>query len=69
MTEEWNYLNQEVAPSDLPIADKMWENIPHMIDEKTITVSFYLQDLKFRFICLRIFVLGQKPQVGKLWAS
>ncbi|XVF84955.1 hypothetical protein PTKIN_Ptkin17bG0080000 [Pterospermum kingtungense] len=41
MSEEWNYLNQEVAASDLPIADKIWENLPIMIDEKTIAVSFY----------------------------
>ncbi|XP_039013252.1 ubiquitin-like-specific protease 1D isoform X1 [Hibiscus syriacus] len=38
MKEEWNYLNQEVAPSDLPIADRIWENLPRRIDEKTITV-------------------------------
>ncbi|XWS68990.1 hypothetical protein CRYUN_Cryun04dG0141100 [Craigia yunnanensis] len=38
MREEWNYLNQEVAPSDLPIADKIWENVPRRIDEKTIAV-------------------------------
>ncbi|XWS34818.1 hypothetical protein CRYUN_Cryun21dG0069900 [Craigia yunnanensis] len=38
MGEEWNYLNQEVAPSDLPIADKIWENLPSRIDEKTIDV-------------------------------
>ncbi|PPD77655.1 hypothetical protein GOBAR_DD25419 [Gossypium barbadense] len=36
MREEWTYLNQEVAPSDLPIADKIWENLPRRIDEKTI---------------------------------
>ncbi|KAG4205974.1 hypothetical protein ERO13_A04G135200v2 [Gossypium hirsutum] len=38
MREEWTYLNQEVAPSDLPIADRIWENLPRRIDEKTITV-------------------------------
>ncbi|XVF44019.1 hypothetical protein PTKIN_Ptkin02bG0086200 [Pterospermum kingtungense] len=38
MREEWNYLNQEVALSDLPIADKIWENLPRRIDEKTIAV-------------------------------
>ncbi|WRX14517.1 Ulp1 protease family [Theobroma cacao] len=38
MREEWNYLNQEVAPSDLPIADKIWENLPRRIEEKTIAV-------------------------------
>ncbi|XVE85058.1 hypothetical protein DITRI_Ditri17bG0061800 [Diplodiscus trichospermus] len=36
MREEWSYLNQEVAPSDLPIADKIRENLPCSIDEKTI---------------------------------
>lgn len=38
MREEWNYLNLEVAPSDLPIANKIWENLPRRIDEKTIAV-------------------------------
>ncbi|XVE92443.1 hypothetical protein REPUB_Repub01dG0097900 [Reevesia pubescens] len=38
MREEWNYLNQEVAPSDLPIADKIWENLPRWMNEKTIAV-------------------------------
>ncbi|KAL4347734.1 hypothetical protein GQ457_17G001220 [Hibiscus cannabinus] len=38
MKEEWNYLNQEVAPSDLPIADRIWENLPRRIDERTIAV-------------------------------
>ncbi|KAK8561120.1 hypothetical protein V6N13_149700 [Hibiscus sabdariffa] len=38
MKEEWNYLNQEAAPSDLPIADRIWENLPCRIDERTISV-------------------------------
>ncbi|GMJ03653.1 UB-like protease 1D, OVERLY TOLERANT TO SALT 1 [Hibiscus trionum] len=38
MKEEWNYLNQEVALSDLPIADRIWENLPRRIDERTISV-------------------------------
>ncbi|XVE75058.1 hypothetical protein DITRI_Ditri12bG0067000 [Diplodiscus trichospermus] len=38
LREEWNYLNEEVAPSDLPIADKIWANLPRRIDEKTIAV-------------------------------
>ncbi|KAG8500165.1 hypothetical protein CXB51_004259 [Gossypium anomalum] len=38
MREEWTCLNQEVAPSDLPIPDRIWENLPRRIDEKTIAV-------------------------------
>lgn len=44
MREEWTYLNQEVAPSDLPIADRIWENLPRRIDEKTIAVPQQMND-------------------------
>ncbi|CAK9137778.1 unnamed protein product [Ilex paraguariensis] len=35
---EWNCLNRGEAPSDPPIADKIWKNLPRRIDEKTIEV-------------------------------
>ncbi|KAF8389853.1 hypothetical protein HHK36_024370 [Tetracentron sinense] len=38
LKEEWNYLNQGVAPPDLPIADRIWKNLPRRIDEKIIMV-------------------------------
>ncbi|KAJ9176401.1 hypothetical protein P3X46_011718 [Hevea brasiliensis] len=38
LREEWNYMNQEVSPSDLPIADKIWKHLPCRIDEKKIEV-------------------------------
>ncbi|KAG7979613.1 hypothetical protein I3843_05G139200 [Carya illinoinensis] len=39
MKEEWTYLfQQEVAPSDLPIADTIWKNLDRRIDEKVIAV-------------------------------
>ncbi|GAV82211.1 LOW QUALITY PROTEIN: Peptidase_C48 domain-containing protein, partial [Cephalotus follicularis] len=38
MREEWNYLNQEVAPSCLPIADQVWKQLPGKIIDKRITV-------------------------------
>ncbi|KAL5759799.1 hypothetical protein ACOSP7_018309 [Xanthoceras sorbifolium] len=38
LKEEWNYLNEEVSPSDLPIADRIWKHLRRRIDEKVITV-------------------------------
>ncbi|KAG5522241.1 hypothetical protein RHGRI_034430 [Rhododendron griersonianum] len=38
LKEEWNYLNREEAPSDLPIADRIWKNLPRRIEGKTISV-------------------------------
>ncbi|GKV14503.1 hypothetical protein SLEP1_g25368 [Rubroshorea leprosula] len=38
LEEEWNYLKQEVAPSDLPIGDKVWSQLPSRINEKKIQV-------------------------------
>lgn len=38
LKEEWNYLRKEEAPSDLPITDKLWQNLPRRMDEKIITV-------------------------------
>ncbi|XP_058192599.1 ubiquitin-like-specific protease 1D isoform X2 [Rhododendron vialii] len=38
LKEEWNYLNGEEAPSDLPIADRIWKNLPRRIEGKTISV-------------------------------
>ncbi|XP_021895808.1 ubiquitin-like-specific protease 1D [Carica papaya] len=35
---EWNYLNQDVTPLDLPIADRIWRHLPRRIDEKILTV-------------------------------
>ncbi|KAJ7943630.1 ubiquitin-like-specific protease 1D [Quillaja saponaria] len=38
MREEWNYLNQEVDSSDLPIAERIWKHLPRRIDDKIIKV-------------------------------
>ncbi|KAK2636460.1 hypothetical protein Ddye_031252 [Dipteronia dyeriana] len=38
LKEEWIYLNEEVSPSDLPIADRIWKHLPRRIDERIITV-------------------------------
>ncbi|KAI8528330.1 hypothetical protein RHMOL_Rhmol12G0141300 [Rhododendron molle] len=38
LKEEWNYLNREEAPSDLPIADRIWKNLPRRIEGKKISV-------------------------------
>ncbi|KAL0004188.1 hypothetical protein SO802_011749 [Lithocarpus litseifolius] len=38
MKAEWTYLASEVAPLDLPIADKIWKHLPRRIEEKAIAV-------------------------------
>ncbi|XP_059446063.1 ubiquitin-like-specific protease 1D isoform X2 [Corylus avellana] len=38
LKEEWNYLGQEVTPSDLPIADHIWKQLPRRINENAIAV-------------------------------
>ncbi|KAK2977767.1 hypothetical protein RJ640_016156 [Escallonia rubra] len=39
LKEEWNYLNnQGEDPFELPIANKIWKNLPRRIDEKKIMV-------------------------------
>ncbi|KDP26573.1 hypothetical protein JCGZ_17731 [Jatropha curcas] len=38
LREEWNYMNQEVPPPKLPIADRIWKHLPRRIDEKKIEV-------------------------------
>ncbi|KAK4598131.1 hypothetical protein RGQ29_015571 [Quercus rubra] len=39
MKAEWTYLAPEVAPLDLPIADKIWKHLPRRIDDKIIAVG------------------------------
>lgn len=46
LKEEWNYLKQEVSPSDLPIADRIWQHLPRRIDEKIIAVNSYLKYMR-----------------------
>ncbi|KAF6155664.1 hypothetical protein GIB67_007101 [Kingdonia uniflora] len=38
LQEEWNYLKDGVVIEDIPIADKIWKNLPRRIEEKIITV-------------------------------
>ncbi|KAH9708984.1 ubiquitin-like-specific protease 1D [Citrus sinensis] len=38
LKEEWNYLKQEVSPSDLPIAERIWQHLPRRIDDRIIPV-------------------------------
>lgn len=38
LNEEWNYLNKKVAPSDLPISGKVWNDLPNRIGAKKISV-------------------------------
>ncbi|KAH7570269.1 hypothetical protein JRO89_XS05G0079300 [Xanthoceras sorbifolium] len=57
LKEEWNYLNEEVSPSDLPIADRIWKHLRRRIDEKVITVNMFL---KYEVLPLRAVVPQQK---------
>uniref|UniRef100_A0A2P2M8R0 Ubiquitin-like-specific protease 1D isoform X1 n=2 Tax=Rhizophora mucronata TaxID=61149 RepID=A0A2P2M8R0_RHIMU len=43
LSEEWNYMNQEASPSDLPILDKIWKHLPYRIDENIISVIAYVK--------------------------
>ncbi|XP_034200693.1 ubiquitin-like-specific protease 1D isoform X3 [Prunus dulcis] len=38
LKEEWNYLDQEVAVSDIPISDSIWNQLPNKIEEKKLAV-------------------------------
>ncbi|GMH01614.1 hypothetical protein Nepgr_003453 [Nepenthes gracilis] len=38
LREEWNYVNKDVGPVDIPILDRIWKYLPRRIDEKIITV-------------------------------
>ncbi|XP_010242980.1 PREDICTED: ubiquitin-like-specific protease 1D isoform X6 [Nelumbo nucifera] len=38
LRKEWEYLRQEATSSDLPFADRIWQNLPRRIDDKIITV-------------------------------
>lgn len=57
-------MNQEVAPADLPIADKIWKHLPRRIDEKKIEVNFYIKCSEF-CIFLLFFFFGFKLHGNK----
>ncbi|PSS28632.1 Ubiquitin-like-specific protease [Actinidia chinensis var. chinensis] len=38
LREEWRYLNHGDVPPDLPIAERIWKNLPRRIEEKPIAV-------------------------------
>ncbi|PKI53961.1 hypothetical protein CRG98_025663 [Punica granatum] len=46
LVEEWNHLKQEVTPSDLLIADEVWERLPRQISDKKIMHSQVSEDEK-----------------------
>lgn len=48
LKEEWNYLDQEVAVSDIPISDSIWNQLPNKIEEKKLAVHFVLTCFKFK---------------------
>ncbi|KAG8641742.1 hypothetical protein MANES_12G029500v8 [Manihot esculenta] len=58
LIEEWNYMNQEVSPSDLPIADHIWKKLPCKIDEKKIEVKFCVKCIEF--FCCYCYLHGNK---------
>ncbi|XP_044490360.1 ubiquitin-like-specific protease 1D isoform X3 [Mangifera indica] len=38
LKEEWNFLNLEISPSDIPIPERIWRHLPSCIDERKIVV-------------------------------
>lgn len=54
LKEEWNYLKQEVSPSDLPIADRIWQHLPRRIDDRIIPVNLYLKYVKLGYCMLTV---------------
>ncbi|KAL9251691.1 Ubiquitin-like-specific protease 1D-like protein [Drosera capensis] len=38
LKEEWNFLNNDSCPVDVPIADRIWKHLPRKIEHKKITV-------------------------------
>lgn len=58
MKAEWTYLAPEVAPLDLPIADKIWKHLPRRIDDKIIAVNFFPQ--------LPVILLGPSRSIGHM---
>ncbi|KAM0944266.1 putative Ulp1 peptidase [Dioscorea sansibarensis] len=39
LKEEWKYINENAAlPSDLPISERIWKNLPRRIEKRKITV-------------------------------
>lgn len=46
LKEEWNYLDQEEALSDLPVSDSIWKQLPQKIEERKLAVHFVPQMLQ-----------------------
>ncbi|GAB2235183.1 hypothetical protein Droror1_Dr00027676 [Drosera rotundifolia] len=38
LKEEWNFLNNDSGPVDVPIADRIWKHLPRKIEHEKITV-------------------------------
>ncbi|XP_020251629.1 ubiquitin-like-specific protease 1D isoform X2 [Asparagus officinalis] len=38
LKEEWKYINKNGPPQDLPIAERIWSNLPHNIEKKKLRV-------------------------------
>ena len=48
----------EVAPLNLPIADKIWKHLPRRIEEKAIAVNFFPE--------LPVILLGPSRSIGHM---
>lgn len=48
LIEEWNYLGQECASSDVSIADRVWKCLSRRIETQVIAVSFCAVNLESR---------------------
>ena len=65
---EWRYLNQGEVPPDLPIAERIWKNLPRRIEEKSIAVNLFHECLIISvslFICYFsiFFSLANMPRI------
>ncbi|XP_010936753.1 uncharacterized protein [Elaeis guineensis] len=38
LKEEWNYINQNAPPPDVPISERIWKHLPRRIEKKKIDV-------------------------------
>lgn len=39
LREEWNYLNQDAPLLDLPISERIWNDLPNSINEAEVQAS------------------------------
>lgn len=48
LKEEWNYINKNGPPPNLPIAERIWSSLPSRIEKKKLRVNFSIP----MFLCI-----------------